>query len=462
MAIKSFELEPTRENLLNTLTRDLLERNRSVWQFARFCDAQEGKGSIAIDAKWGQGKTFFVRHVQLLLDSFNEFTDSVSEEERATIKRAFSGYIGNGDTAVELQPQVCVYYDAWANDNVNDPVLSLVYEIIKGAAQHYSFKKSADCMKAAATISDFFTGRNAADILALSRDKDLLSELKSQKEIHETVAVFLESLLYEQGNRLVVFIDELDRCKPSFAVQLLERIKHYFGNDRITFVFSVNIDELQHVIKCYYGDGFDACRYLDRFFDYRIVLPPANMTRYYQEIGLEKGSWVYESVCKAVIERYSFGLREIEKFYRMARVAAYNPTHKNSYAGFSAGNALEFSLCIVVPIVIGLRMADIDLYNDFIAGRNPTPLIDVMGDGDIGRGYCSALLDRTETYADNQEGKKTVLLSDKLRLAYTALFDDSSRTDWGETHIGSCSFSQRTKDATLRATSLLSEFASYD
>lgn len=53
MAIRSFELEPTRENLLNTLTRDLLERNKSVWQFARFCDAQEGKCSIAIDAKWG-------------------------------------------------------------------------------------------------------------------------------------------------------------------------------------------------------------------------------------------------------------------------------------------------------------------------------------------------------------------------------------------------------------------------
>ena len=308
MAIRSFELEPTRENLLNTLTRDLLERNKSVWQFARFCDAQEGKCSIAIDAKWGQGKTFFVRHVQMLLEAFNEFSDSVSEEERATIKRAFSGYIGNGENVVELQPQVCVYYDAWANDNVNDPILSLVYEIIKGAVQHYSFKKSADCMKAAATISDFFTGRNAADILALSRDRDLLPELKSQKEIHETVAEFLESLLYEQGNRLVVFIDELDRCKPSFAVQLLERIKHYFGNDRITFVFSVNTDELQHVIKSYYGEGFDSCRYLDRFFDYRIALPPARMIRYYQELGIEDGTNVFETVCKAVIETYSFGL----------------------------------------------------------------------------------------------------------------------------------------------------------
>ena len=462
MAIKSFELEPTRDNLLSTLTRDLLSRNESVWQFARFCDAQDGKCSIAIDAKWGQGKTFFVRHVQLLLDSFNEFTDSASKEERATIKRAFSRYIGHGEKAIELQPQVCVYYDAWANDNDSDPILSLVYEIVTRTAQHYSFKKSADCLKAAATISDFFTGRNAADIVAMAKDRELLSELKTQREIHDIVAEFLESLLYEQGNRLVVFVDELDRCKPSYAVHLLERIKHYFSNDRITFVFSVNVDELQHVIKCYYGEGFDACRYLDRFFDYRIALPPAQMLRYYQEIGLENGSWIFESVCKAVIETYSFGLREIEKYYRMAKVAAFKPTHDRSFSGFPEGNAMEFSLCIIVPIILGLRMADINLYNDFIAGKNPQPLIDVMGNRDIAHGICNALLGRDETYAENQNGKTTVNLPDKLRSAYTALFDDSSRTDWGEAHIGNCTFSQRTKDETLRATSLLSEYASYD
>lgn len=462
MAIKSFELEPTRENLLSTLTRDLLERNQSIWQFARFCDAQDGKCSIAIDAKWGQGKTFFVRHVQLLLESFNEFSSSLTEEERMAIKQAFSRYIGTGENSVELQPQVCVYYDAWANDNDSDPILSLIYEIIRGTAQQYSFKKSADCVKAAATIFDFFTGRNAADFAALAKGRDLLAELKAQRDIHNLVADFLESLLFEQGNRLVVFIDELDRCKPTYAVQLLERIKHYFSNDRITFVFSVNIDELQHVIKNYYGEGFDACRYFDRFFDYRIALPPAKMLRYYQEIGLENGAWVYEAVCKSVVETFSMGLRETEKFYRMARLAAYKPTHNHSYSGFSDGNAIQFSLCIIVPVILGLRMTDIQLYNDFIAGKNPQPLLDIMGERDIARGICSTLLDRNETYEEAKEKQTTVKLSDKLRSAYTALFDDSSRSDWGETHIGSCTFSQQTKAATLRATSLLSEFASYE
>lgn len=44
---------------------------------------------------------------------------------------------------------------------------------------------------------------------------------------------------------MVVFIDELDRCKPDYAIRLLERIKHYFGDERITFVLSLNMDELR-------------------------------------------------------------------------------------------------------------------------------------------------------------------------------------------------------------------------
>ena len=134
MSIKSKELEPTRENLLQTLEQDMLDRNKSVWQFARLCDDQTGKCSIAIDAKWGYGKTFFVRHVQLLLEAFNNFTNAVTEEERIAIKKAFQRHIGTGEKEVMLEPQVCVYYDAWKNDNDGDPILSLTYEILRSTS----------------------------------------------------------------------------------------------------------------------------------------------------------------------------------------------------------------------------------------------------------------------------------------------------------------------------------------
>lgn len=464
MGIKSLELEPTKDNILETITRNLIDRNHSVWQFARFCDAQEGRCSIALDAQWGYGKTFFVKQAKILLESFNAFTNTLTDEEKAQIKGAFSQYIGSGDNAIDLQPQVCVYYDAWSNDNDIDPVLSLVYEIVRDTACDYSFKKGRDCVQIAASIIDFFTGRDAKEFIELMRGNDPLSELKSQKDIHAIVEAFLDSLLSEQGNRLVVFIDELDRCKPSYAVQLLERIKHYFSNDRITFVFSVNVEELQHTVRRYYGDGFDASRYLDRFFDYRMALPPANMTRYYQEIGLENGSWVFESVCKAVARYYSFGLRETEKFYRTAKIAAYKPTHNSSFSGFSDGNGLTVGLCLFVPIIIGLRMVDTTLYYDFINGRNPKPLIEIVGDGDLGRGICSMLLERNETYDEEHHTDEQVIVSleDKLNQTYNALFAKEDDHTWREINVGKCSFSRQTKEKIMRITSMLSEYTSFE
>ncbi len=463
MGIKSLELEPTKENILETITRNLIDRNQSVWQFARFCDAQEGRCSIALDAQWGYGKTFFVKQAKMLIESFNPSTNAITDEEKTRIKTAFSKYIGSGNNAVNLQPQICVYYDAWSNDNAIDPILSLIHEIVRNTACEYPFNKGRDCVKIVASIVDFFTGKDAKEFIELMHGDDPLSELKEQEDIHVIVESFMDSLLCEQGNRLVVLIDELDRCKPSFAVQLLERIKHYFSNDRITFVFSVNLKELQHTVRHFYGDGFDASRYLDRFFDYRMTLPPANMTKYYQEIGLENEQWVFETVCKAVIRHYSFGLRETEKFYRTAKIAAYKPTHKNNYLGFLDGDAL--SLHIIVPIIIGLRMANMTLYYDFINGKNSKPLIDIMEGGDIGSSICSMLLEQNETYDEEHHTDEQIVVSlaDKLNQAYNALFviEDYDHP-WRERRVGQCTFRKQTKERIMSVTSLLSEYTSFD
>ena len=264
MGIKSFELEPAKENLLETLKNDSIGRNQYIYHFVRFCNALDNKCSIAINAKWGQGKTFFIKQTKMVLDSFNPNIIELTEEEKETVKEIFPNFVDQSSGLSILKPQICVYYDAWINDNDSDPILSLINAVIRSTASEYSFGENynlKELLELAAPIVTFFTGFNGESLIKLLESKDPLAEIKRQKEIHNKIAVFFESLLPEKGDRLIVFVDELDRCKPSYAVMLLERIKHYFSNDRITFVFSVNLEELQHTIKKCYGNDFDAIRY---------------------------------------------------------------------------------------------------------------------------------------------------------------------------------------------------------
>ena len=276
--MNSFELIPTEENLIHTLDKDLLKRNKDLVRFYDLILVQEGASSIAIDGRWGSGKTFFVKQSMLLINAKNPMSD-MDDEKKASIVSALPF-----PKKAEDMPEnydVAVYYDAWENDNGTDPVLSLVYEIIKQLGINYAFDDNSNAFKLAGSVLEALTGRNINGIIENLKSDNPLTKIKEEKDLHENIKNFFTELLVERGNRLVVFIDELDRCKPSYAVQLLERIKHYLYDDRITFVFSVNLGELQHTIKHYYGNTFDACRYLDRFFDMRISLPPADKTAFY-------------------------------------------------------------------------------------------------------------------------------------------------------------------------------------
>ena len=135
--------------------------------------------------------------------------------------------------------------------------------------------------------------------------------------------------------RLILFIDELDRCKPAYAVKLLERVKHYFCNDRLTFVFSINTHELQNTIKHYYGENINASKYLDRFFDFRISLPKANLGKYYQAIQFENVYALHGVTADAVIRYYRFELREITRYLQILEMIQPNSYYGTRHARHS-------------------------------------------------------------------------------------------------------------------------------
>ena len=431
MGMNSFELIPTEENLIHTLDKDLLKRNKDLVRFYDLILVQEGASSIAIDGRWGSGKTFFVKQSMLLINAKNPMSD-MDDEKKASIVYA-------------------VYYDAWENDNGTYPVLSLVYEIIKQLGINYAFDDNSNAFKLAGSVLEALTGRNINGIIENLKSDNPLTKIKEEKDLHENIKNFL-----------VVFIDELDRCKPSYAVQLLERIKHYLYDDRITFVFSVNLGELQHTIKHYYGNTFDACRYLDRFFDMRISLPPADKTAFYREMGLES-SYVLEKICRKVIDTYNMELREATRFYRQVKTAAYEPTHESRKFDFSFSDekGRQLLLMYVVPILVGLKIVDISLYNQFVCGKSSKPLMDIYKDSDKGEWLATRLLNRNEAF-EVEEGKSVVTVEQKIQQLYDAIFVTEYTGNVYHTILGEYEFDDNSKNFVKSVESMLSVYADYN
>lgn len=455
--MKPYDLYPTTDNLIDTYRNDIIGRNADIFRFIEILDTVETGFSIALDGHWGSGKTFFVKQVKMVIDALNPFIDHSKMEHTDDIVTVRNRYYRNNP--VDLQPQVCVYYDAWENDNDDDPILSLIYSILASVDSDFSFKDT-NAIEIAASIMEVFSGRNWTQLVDSLKGKSPLDALKERKNIAELVDEFLNSLILEKGNRLVVFIDELDRCKPNYAVKLLERIKHYFNHDNITFVFSVNIDELQHTIKKYYGDEFDGCKYLDRFFDLRVTLPPPDLQGFFSSLNFNDSYHTFDIVCGIVIKAYHLELREIAKFLRIAKTAAYAPTHGHVQFPLSGGRGKQFSLSLISPIMIALKVQNTTRYTAFIEGRDNSPLLELVPQlKELG---FPELLNNDETFDKRDTSKTVVTLEEKLKFVYEAIFVETYSDSVHRKEVGNMSFNAEIKNTLMKTVGLMSEYTKLD
>ena len=450
--MEKYELLPTEENLIETLYQNIIGRNKDIVYFYNILQAQEMASFIAIDGRWGSGKTFFVRQTKMVINALNP-SSNIDEELREKIISSLPFV----KKQREENFSIAVYYDAWKDDNDTDPILSIIYEITRQLSVDFSITDRS-VFKVVGAIIEAVSGRNINGIKDALESDDTFTKFKAQKDIAENIKSFFGDILAERGNRLVIFIDELDRCRPSFAIQLLEQIKHYIYDDRITFVFSVNLEQLQHTIKRYYGDDFDSCRYLDRFFDLRISIPPANMEKFYEKIGLESSYWV-DVFTKQVIKIFNFELREITRLYSQVKVAVYEPTHgsnKDEFA-FLDGNGRKIILICIVPLLIGLRIADISKYSNFVNGNDMEPLKMLLEIDEENR-ILSGMIDKNETF-EAEDGKKLITRDEVIEKLYNAIFADKNYGSGYFIRMGEYEFSKDSKKFALEAASMMTTFA---
>ena len=456
--MKSYSYKPTDDNVLHLLKSNLIGRKQDIMRFLALLSNMEGDCySIALNGEWGSGKTFFIKQVKLLLDAKNPYSQMPDDLRKEVIKIVDSNF---------SVPESCttIYYDAWINDNHDDPILSLVYATMVSNQIKFSPEKNRSLSDAAAALASVISGRYISALLSQAKGTDTFVALRNADNIHRLVREFLDQLIQEHGNRLVFFIDELDRCKPNYAIRFLERIKHYLDDDRITFVFAVSLSQLQWTVKSYYGSEFNSTRYLDKFFDLRISLRSIDHESFFSR-QLDIGhNYIFETVCIEAAKYFNFSLREAERYGQMMKIAG-SAIRKHS-GGFSEANAKVFSLCYVVPIVLALQMYDIDLYNRFMAGLDSGPMIDILLCPNIEL-RTDFLLFSQETYDSESRiincagNERSVPLSDRLKEIYTVLFSKNNGHYHRGVTIGRMTFENSTRCCIEEIASMLSPQSEY-
>ena len=193
-------------------------------------------------------------------------------------------------------------------------------------------------------------------------NKDIFEGIQLAEDIREKVKQIFDEVIVEHAQKLVIFIDELDRCRPSFALEMLERLKHYFDDDRIIFVVSINKEQLTHTISNYYGVGFDSTGYLNKFFDLEANLPA--LQTYDTEIQVDnREHYVFKSISNALVKYYKLSRRDF-LIYREKINSLDSCMIINDYS-FEGTVASLF-----VPIIIILDMKNIEEKRRFINGES--------------------------------------------------------------------------------------------
>lgn len=136
--MRKHDLQSTDDNIRSTFYNDSIGRNKDLVNFIKIIDSIDESFSIALDSYWGSGKTFFVKQVKMILDANNEFTyDSVEEKDK--VLKTWNNWLRNDK--INTDWHIPIYYDAWANDNDNDPILSIVYQIIQTVGNHANIEE---------------------------------------------------------------------------------------------------------------------------------------------------------------------------------------------------------------------------------------------------------------------------------------------------------------------------------
>jgi KAP family P-loop domain len=257
--------------------------------------------TIAVDAGYGEGKTYFLKRLakQLAINHPVAFVDAWRDDLAdepltalaATLKKAMAPYIEKQPAINEKFQTVLEKTGGVAkivakglakrglgllitNEAVGaaESIIEGSSEAVKDAVNDGLKDGSQDIVDAAVVGFDRVSPRQLMEgrIVDFEAGQQAIDELKA------SLSALVDSLgKADTYPPIVIIIDELDRCRPTYAVKLLEEVKHLFDISGIVFVFGIHTGQLAHSVNAAYGHSFDGRAYLSRFIhrQYRLASP---------------------------------------------------------------------------------------------------------------------------------------------------------------------------------------------
>ena len=291
-----------------------------------------GGAVIALNGAWGTGKTTFIK--------------------------MWKQHMMNEGFPV-------IYYNAWEDDICEEPMLSMLRElkeldkedgldnVFRTGAKVVTGALAGAFTAAAGVLGEIAKGAVEGGMKQLEDSvyeslKEENARMKLMQDFKESLTDYM-TIVCNEGKPMVYMVDELDRCNPTFAVKVLERIKHLFDVPNVIFVLSIDKKQLACSVKGFYGSNeIDADEYLRRFIDVDYYLPEPDaelfcdyLYDYYDydsflknenRIGQDNYGYnnnIYKAkedkdelllMSKTIVKHKHLSLRQIERVFAMARI----------------------------------------------------------------------------------------------------------------------------------------------
>ncbi len=312
-------------DIITFADRDEFNRKPFACNLIKLLEDNNDLSPLAINGAWGTGKTEFCFKTVHFINS--EHNDKL----------------------------VAGYFDAFSEDHFNDPLTSLLATLYKSFIPN---ENKSDYLAIMAKIilaggqkilnHSYPIIGELTQAIKETRDSVIQENFANRANIEsnfEELRLLIEKIAHEKT--FILFIDELDRCRPDFALQLLEVIKHVFNTEHLKIVFVINFDQLVEIVKLKYGNSETIShKYLDKFFQLQLKLPNitintnnrkiSNSITYFEIEGKRLGLFdlplftderirdpensIPSKLLKELIEFKNLSLRDVEKLTKYISV----------------------------------------------------------------------------------------------------------------------------------------------